>query len=111
MIEKYWGKNDRSSYVFNSMLKSGTMLAFGSDAPIEEPNPLLNIYLAATRQPFKMARPFNPSEKISVEQAIYAHTYGGAFSVEQEMQYGSIRIGNYADIVILDKDLHHELYC
>ncbi len=106
MIQKYWGKRGRFSYAFKSLLKSAASLAFGSDAPIEPPNPLLNIYLAVNRKPQEAERTFFPSEKISVQEAVFAHTYGGAYSVEQEKSFGSIKIGNYADIVILDKDLH-----
>ncbi|MBD3216967.1 MAG: amidohydrolase family protein, partial [candidate division Zixibacteria bacterium] len=106
MIEKYWGRRGRYSYALKSLLDNGTTLAFGSDAPIEPPNPLLNIYLAVSRHPRNFSKPFYSSEKISIEQALFAQTYGGAFSVEQEMLYGSIKIGHFADIVILDKDLH-----
>ncbi|HDS01203.1 MAG TPA: amidohydrolase, partial [candidate division Zixibacteria bacterium] len=67
MIKKYWGRRGRYSYALKSMLRSGARLAFGSDAPIEPPNPLLNIYLAVSRHPRQTDKPFYPSERIRVE--------------------------------------------
>jgi predicted amidohydrolase YtcJ len=107
MIHKYWGKRGRYAYPFESLLQSDAMLAFGSDAPIEPPNPIWNISCAVTRKNPSGTETFYPSEKILTEKAIYAHTFGGAWSVEQEHKFGSIKVGNFADIVIIDKDLHN----
>jgi predicted amidohydrolase YtcJ len=106
LIEKYWGKRGRYAYAFNSLRKSGAALAFGSDAPIEKPDPIWNIYCAVTRREPGALKPFYPVESIPVAAAIRAHTWGGAYALGAEDKFGSITIGNYADIVILDKDLH-----
>lgn len=106
LMQKYWGKRSRYAYAFKSLLKSGANLAFGSDAPIEKPNPIWNIYCAVTRHRPSDKRPFYPVERITVAEAVRAHTWGGAYSLGAENKFGSITIGNYADIVILDKDIH-----
>jgi len=106
LIERYWGKRGRYAYAFNSLFKNGAALAFGSDAPIEKPDPIWNIYCAVTRRRPGAKKPFYPVESISVAEAVKAHTRGGAYSLGAEGKFGSITIGNYADIVILDKDIH-----
>lgn len=107
MIHKYWGKRGRYAYPFKSLLQSNAMLAFGSDAPIEPPDPIWNIFCAVLRKNPSGSETFYPSEIISTAKAIFAHTFGGAWSLGQEHKFGSIKVGNFADIVILDKDLHN----
>ena len=50
MAEKYWGSRSRLSYAWKSLLNHGARLAFGSDAPVESPNPFRGIHAAVTRQ-------------------------------------------------------------
>jgi len=106
LIHKYWGKRGRYAYAFKSLQKAGCPLSFGSDAPIEKPGPIWNIFCAVTRQPVNHSHSFYPIEKISVSDAIKAHTYNGVYALGWERQIGSITIGKYADIVIMNKDIH-----
>jgi len=106
LVAKYWGRRGRYAYAFRSILDGGGKLAFGSDAPIEPPAPLYNIYAAVSRKRLGDGRIFYPAEKVSVAAAIHAHTWGGAWAQEAEPRWGSIKVGNYADIVILENDLH-----
>ncbi len=106
LIPKYWGQRGRYAYAFRSLLESGAMLAFGSDAPILPPDPLWNIYCAVNRRKNSRSKAFYSSESLNVEQAVYAHTFGGAYAMGAEDRFGSITIGKYADIVILEKDIH-----
>lgn len=106
LIHKYWGKRGRYAYAFKSMQNAGITLAFGSDAPIEQPGPLWNIYCAVTRSRPADGQPFYPAEKIGVEEAVRAHTANGAYALGWEKQFGSITVGKYADIVIINRDIH-----
>ena len=106
IVHKYWGRRGRYAYPFKSMHTAGVPLAFGSDAPIEAPGPIWNIYCAVTRQPQDSEKAFYPVEKIGVEEAVRAHTFNGAYSLGWEKQIGSISIGKYADIVIMSGDIH-----
>jgi len=106
LMKKYWGERSRYAYVFKSLHKSGAHLAFGSDAPIEKPDPIWNIFCAVTRQRPGDKDTFYPQERLRVADAVRAHTWGGAYALGAESKFGSITIGNYADIVILDRDLH-----
>jgi predicted amidohydrolase YtcJ len=106
LVKKYWGQRGRHAYAFNTLQEKGAVLSFGSDGPIEKPNPLYDIYCAVTRKRPADNTRFYPVEKISVDDAVRAHTWGGAYAAGTENEYGSITIGNYADIVILDQNIY-----
>ncbi len=98
--------NFRYAYAWNTVLNSGKLLAFGSDAPVEDASPLLGIYAANKRLP-QNGMPFVPEECISVKQAFDAYTVGSAFASFSENIKGKIKNGNLADFVVLDKSLFH----
>ena len=68
------------TYAFRTLLDEGTVLAFGSDAPVAPLNPMLGIETAVTRQDtnHQPAGGWYPQEKISLEETIYAYTMGPA---------------------------------
>ena len=90
-------------YPLKSLWEAGLCVAAGSDAPATEPNPLLDIWAAATRRTRGGAL-LNASQRVSVEQALGAYTIGGAFAASQEADKGSIEVGKLADLVLLDRD-------
>lgn len=94
-------------YNFRSLFASGVLVAFGSDAPVADPNPFLGIHAALTRQrPEQMHRPaWYPAERITLEQAIFAYTLGAARAAGWERMAGSLIPGKLADLVVLDRDL------
>lgn len=107
LADMYWGQRARHGYAWKSLLNAGTRLAFGSDAPVESPNPLLGIHAAVTRQ-----RPngepeggWYPQECISVAEAVQGYTMGAAYSSGEEQEKGSIRAGKLADLVVLSHDI------
>jgi len=105
LIEKYWGERGRWAYPFNSLIEKGTIMAFGSDAPVEDLNPFIGIYAAVNRQR-KMANvPFYNKEKITVYNALKAYTWGPAYAVGEESIRGTLEKGKKADFVVLDKDI------
>jgi predicted amidohydrolase YtcJ len=50
MADRYWGKRAELSYALRSQLQAGARLAFGSDAPVETPNPFFGLHAAVTRR-------------------------------------------------------------
>ena len=50
MADQFWGERSSDAYAWNSLLAHGTVLAFGSDAPVETPNPFAGLYAAVTRR-------------------------------------------------------------
>ncbi|MBD3381862.1 MAG: amidohydrolase family protein [candidate division Zixibacteria bacterium] len=104
LVVKYWGRRARYSYPYSSLLKSGAVLAFGSDGPIDRIDPLWNIYCAVTRKRPADGCKLYPIERLNVAEAIRATTIDSAYAVGREDELGSISVGKYADIVILEED-------
>lgn len=92
---------------FRSFIDSGVKLAFGTDAPIVPSNPMLTIYEAVTRQN-ESGEPkggWVPQQKITLAEAITAHTFGGAQACTMDGKTGTLEVGKYADIAVLDRNI------
>ncbi len=106
MVNAYWGKRGRNTYVFRTMLDKHVDLAFGSDAPIEPLEPLAGIAAAVRRTRPGRRRAFYPQERISVGQAVRAFTVGAAVAGGQEDCRGYLMVGYPADFVVLSEDIY-----
>ena len=97
----------KTTYAFRSLIDSGAHVAFGSDWSVAPAVPLEGIYAAVMRQTSDGANPggWVPEQKITVEQALHAYTYEGAFASFEENKKGSIKAGMLADMVLLDRDI------
>ncbi len=94
------------AYAWNSILKAGGRLAFGSDTPVESPNPFHGIAAAITREDEK-GQPFGgwlPQERLNREQALAAFTIGAAHAAFAEEKVGSLTPGHRADFILVDTD-------
>ena len=87
------------------MLNQGIKLAFGSDLPLYNFDPLKGIYAAVTRKRGAKDSSWNPKEKISVMQAVQAYTKGAAYASYEENLKGSLEVGKLADLVVLSRDI------
>lgn len=108
--EKGWGERSRTSYAWASLLNSSTVLAFGSDAPVESPNPFWGIWAAITRKKLNEGKGtvgWYPKQQIGIGEAINAYTKGSAYAAGMENKLGEIKEGYYADLMILDDDIFH----
>jgi predicted amidohydrolase YtcJ len=103
----FLGERGAHMYNFRSLIESGALVAFGSDAPVADPNPLVGIHAALVRQRTERlpAPSWYEGECISLEQAIYAYTLGAARAAGWEREIGSITPGKRADVTVLDQDL------
>lgn len=94
----------QTSYAYKSMLEKDIMLGFGSDAPVEDPNPFRSLYYALYRE-----RPdgqsFYKEEKVTLNQALKAFMQDAAFFSYEENEKGILVKGAYADFIVLDKPL------
>ncbi len=105
--EKRIGARAKHSYLFNSFVKAGVKIAFGTDWTVEPLNPMLGLYAAVTRE-FPEGGPeggWFPDEKITLAQAIEFYTLGSAYAEFQDHIKGSIKVGKLADLVVLDRNL------
>lgn len=90
------------AFPWRGLLDAGAPLAFSSDWPVAEMNPLVGIHAAVTR----CTADGEPSpHRISLSEAIRAYTMGGAFACHAESSRGSLADGKYADFVILSHNL------
>jgi predicted amidohydrolase YtcJ len=93
-------------YAWQKYLNQGTIVAAGSDFPVEHSNPFYGLYSAVTRMDHH-GNPeggWYPEEKMSRIEAFRAFTIDAAFSAHQEHVLGSLEVGKWADFIIIDKD-------
>lgn len=100
---------ERTSWMYpiQSVKDAGGMVAFGSDWSVSTANPFYQMETAVTRMDsndYSIA-PFIPDEAIDIETAIHAFTINAAFLNKHEIDTGSIEVGKYADLIVLDQNL------
>jgi len=107
MAEKHWGARCCGAYAWRSLLQSKAVLAFGSDAPVEDPDVLRGIYAAVTRQRENgtPAGGWHTEQCLTVPEAVYAYTMGAAYASGEERSKGSLSVGKQADMVVLSQDI------
>jgi predicted amidohydrolase YtcJ len=101
-------------YPFASLVRSGATLAFGSDWSVSSPDPLLEMTIAVERRApagftesfgGAIGEVFMPDERIDLATAIGAFTMGAAYANHLDDVTGSIEVGKYADLAVLDQNL------
>jgi len=107
MAEEYWGPRVAFSYAWRSQLQYGARLVFGSDAPVESPNPFWGLHAAVTR---KLANnspesdDWYPEQRLSIQEALQAYTRGPAFAAGMEDRLGKLVPGYLADLLVLEEN-------
>ncbi len=97
----------KGAYAWTTMLKNAVHLAFGTDYDVEPINPMRGLYACVTRELPEggPAGGWQPQEKISLDDCIRAYTLGSAYAQFEETKKGALKTGQYADFIILSKDL------
>lgn len=92
-------------YRNRDLLTSGIKLSFGSDWPVSSPDPLIGVFTAVHRRTPEQSPDdaLNPSQAISLEQALHAYTAGAANQIGLNRR-ATLNIGSRADFVVLDKN-------
>jgi predicted amidohydrolase YtcJ len=97
----------QGSYAWRSMLDNHVPLAFGSDFPVESPNPFPGLAAAVSREDARGEPPggWTPQQRLTLEQAFAAFTRGGAYAGFAEDRLGTLEPGHMADFVFIDRDI------
>ncbi len=107
MADRYWGERAALSYAWRTQLQQGAHLAFGSDAPVESPNPFFGLYAAVTRQRADGSpgqEGWYPQQRLSFQEALEAYTVGPAYVAGLEARLGKLSPGYLADLILLPVD-------
>jgi predicted amidohydrolase YtcJ len=103
LADRFWPDHAAGTYAFRSLWDSGAVVANGSDAPVEELDPLAGIRAGVFRT-IDARDPWHADETLTVEQALIASTVNPAWLAGDERRRGSLVPGHLADLVVLDRD-------
>lgn len=104
VADKYWGQRSRYAYLFKSIIQSGIKVIFGSDAPVESPNPFPGIHAAVTRCKANSSKSWHPEECISLAQAVAAFTSTPGEIINRNEKIGRLNSGCKADLIVMEED-------
>ncbi len=97
-------RSQEGAYVWQKLMKSGAVIANGTDAPVEDVDPIANFYATVTRR-LANGSTFYPDQRMSREEALRSYTRNGAYAAFQEGSKGSLTVGKLADVTVLSKDI------
>jgi predicted amidohydrolase YtcJ len=97
-------RSEEGAYVWQKLMKTGAVVTNGTDAPVENVDPIPNYYAAVTRK-LPDGRVFYGDQRMSRMEALRAYTLQNAFAAFEENIKGSLTLGKLADITILSKDI------
>jgi hypothetical protein len=92
------------AYVWQKLIKTGAIIANGTDAPVEDVDPIANYYATVSRR-LKDGSVFYPDQRMDRRQALRSYTRNGAYAAFEEGNRGTLKKGKYADITVLSKDI------
>jgi predicted amidohydrolase YtcJ len=92
------------AYAWQKLMKTGAIVANGTDAPVEDVDPIPSYYASVSRK-LKDGKVFFPDQRMSRMEALKSYTTNGAYAAFEESNRGSLKPGKYADITVLSKDI------
>ncbi|NRB63019.1 MAG: amidohydrolase, partial [Saprospiraceae bacterium] len=95
------------AYVWKTLLETGAVVTNGTDAPVEDVDPIESFYATVTRKRIDNGLEFFPEQVLSREEAIATYTLANAYGAFEEDIKGSLEPGKLADLIVLSKDLVH----
>ncbi|MEL7496238.1 MAG: amidohydrolase [Planctomycetota bacterium] len=97
-------RSEEGAYVWRSLMETGAIVTNGTDAPVEDVDPIASFYASVTRK-LDNGVAFFPKQNMTREEAIRSYTIDCAYAAFEETQKGSLVAGKFADIVVLSNDL------
>ncbi len=95
---------EEGAYVWQKLMRSGAIVGNGTDAPVEDVNPIACFYASVTRRA-KDGTYFYPGQRMTREEALRSYTWNNAYAAFEEKLKGSLEPGKLADITVLSRDI------
>jgi predicted amidohydrolase YtcJ len=108
IADRFWAGKTDGAYAFRALIASGAIVANGSDAPIEELDPLAGVR-AGVRRSIDERDAWHPEQTLTVDQAFHATCVTPPWLARDERRRGTLIPGRYADLVVLDRDPWEDL--
>ena len=106
LADHHWGpERVKRAYPWRTFAKSGAVLAFGSDAPVEPIDPLLGIHAAVARRRPGDKDAWTPEQKLTLDEALAGYAAGAAYALGREKDAGTLAEGMLCDAAVVDRDL------
>jgi hypothetical protein len=97
-------RSEEGAYVWRKLLASGALIANGTDAPVEDVDPIPCFYASVTRK-MKNGQVFFGEQRMTREEALRSYTLNGAYASFEEGVKGSLTPGKLADVTVLSRDI------
>jgi predicted amidohydrolase YtcJ len=95
---------EEGAYVWQKLMKSGAVVANGTDAPVEDVDPIANYYASVSRRT-RAGAVFYPDQRMSRNEALKSYTISGAYAAFEETSRGSLKVGKLADLTVFSKNI------
>ncbi len=95
---------EEGAYVWQKLMKTGAVVTNGTDAPVEDVDPIASYYASVTRK-LQNGSVFYPDQRMSRMEALRSYTLNGAYAGFEEQIKGSLTPGKLADVTVLSKDI------
>ncbi len=95
---------EEGAYVWQKLMKSGALVTNGTDAPVEDVDPIASYYATVSRK-IKDGSVFYPEQRMNRMEALRSYTINTARAAFEEESKGTLEVGKYADMVVLSKDI------
>jgi predicted amidohydrolase YtcJ len=95
---------EEGAYVWQKLMKSGAVVINGTDAPVEDVDPIANYYASVSRKT-KDGSVFYPDQRMGRMEALRSYTLSAAYAAFEESSRGSLKAGKFADMTVLSKDI------
>jgi hypothetical protein len=108
LVERWWSDRRARAYPYRALADSGALLALGSDAPVEPPDPAGALHAAITRQRpgGHPAQGFVPAQRMTLDSALACSTVNAAQLAGLGQELGRLAPGQHADLVVWNQDLN-----
>ncbi len=98
------GRTAEGAYVWRKLIDSGAVVTNGTDAPVEDVDPIASFHAAVSRR-LENGEVFGADQRMTREEALRSYTIDAAYSAFEEDQKGSLEVGKFADVTVLSRDI------